>query len=104
MTVHRFEVSLRDTERDVRGESVRRVAAQLGLEVGAVRVTDVYWVIGDVDAAAIERLANAVADPVIERFAFGELGAGYVEVALHPGVTDPVAETLARVGARLGMT
>ena len=103
MTVHRFEVSLRAGERDVRGEAVRRVAATLGLSLPEVRVSDVYWVEGGLDAGSVERLAAAVVDPITEHVA-GEALAPFIEVALHPGVTDPVAETLTRAGARLGMT
>ena len=102
MHVDRIEVSLRESERDVRGERVREVAATLGIDAGAVRVTDLYWVSGiDVDGLACVRAA--IVDPVVEVAAL-PAASSFVEVALHPGVTDPIAETLVRVAARLGYT
>jgi len=108
MTVHRFEVSLRDHVRDVRGEHVRKVAATLGLALPPVRVSDIYWLTAPtpskLDATTITRLASAIIDPITELRALPAPTQGFVEVALHPGVTDTVAETFVRVAQRLGIT
>ncbi len=101
----RIEVSLRDGERDVRGEAVRRVADTLGIALPEVRVSDVYWVArpgGAIADAELARLAAAIIDPVVEVRGLPARG-GFVEVGLHPGVTDPTAQTLVRVATRLGI-
>lgn len=101
MEIRRFEVSLNDAERDVRGEEVRRVAATLGIELGAVRVSDIYWVAGAGDAE-LERLLEGLVDPVVEVRGLPTCD-GFIEVGFHPGVTDTTAETLVRVAERLGV-
>lgn len=107
MYVHRLVVSLEPSERDVRGEAVRKIAATLGLALGEVRVSDLYWIAGALDDDQVHRLASAIVDPVTEIVGppsiSGDAAPGFVEVALHPGVTDSTAETLARVARRLGL-
>ncbi len=98
--VDRIEVSLRDDERDARGERVGQVAATLGIVLPAVRVSDIYWVSG-LDAAGLVQLRDAIVDPIVEVAALPAT-TSFIEVGLHPGVTDPIAETLVRVAQRLG--
>ena len=66
MNVQRLVVSLSPSERDVRGETVRGVARTLDLSIGEVRVSDLYWIAGDLDDEGLRTLAAAIVDPVTE--------------------------------------
>jgi phosphoribosylformylglycinamidine (FGAM) synthase-like enzyme/phosphoribosylformylglycinamidine (FGAM) synthase PurS component len=102
----RFEVARAG---DPRERLVMDGAAALGLELGGVEVSDLYWVTG-LDAASARRLiVEGVLDPVTDRLIFDNLanqdieGATEVEVALRPGVTDLLAEALAEAAQLLGL-
>ncbi|MEZ4767692.1 MAG: phosphoribosylformylglycinamidine synthase subunit PurS [Caldilineales bacterium] len=113
--IYRVEVSIKPGEADVRGESLRRQAASLGVtRVQSLTVTDLYFLKGDLDEAAVSRLSNTLLhDPVVEHIRWfpladdsPELPAGRwsVEVTLHPGVTDSVAENLLAGAALIGVS
>jgi phosphoribosylformylglycinamidine synthase len=101
--VHRVEVRPRPGHRDVRGESVPRQAAALGLSAPReARHASVYLLEGDVPAAMLERIARELlADPVTQVASVATAGApparpldAIVEVHPLPGVTDPAAESV----------
>ena len=113
MSIQRVEVALKAHLADARGEGVRRAAAQIGItSLAGVRVSDIYWIEGDLGTDDIARLVrHALVDPVVETLvesgvetadgfdasapsATHAAAEGFVEVALLPGVTDPVAETV----------
>ncbi|MBL8058034.1 MAG: phosphoribosylformylglycinamidine synthase subunit PurS, partial [Anaerolineales bacterium] len=87
-------------------------AHALGLTaVTALQAADLYFLAGDLAAADQLRLAqDLLSDPLIERHEWRAartpaLGRGrhLIEVALRPGVTDPVAEQIVRAAAELGV-
>ncbi|MEJ5197627.1 MAG: phosphoribosylformylglycinamidine synthase subunit PurS, partial [Anaerolineae bacterium] len=132
--LYRVEVSMRPDLADARGESLRRQAAGLGIEkIEAIHVSDLYFLEGDLDEAAVGRLCDALLyDPVVEQATIQRMGEDvthrrdaenaeinenslrplrlcgekicFVEVALRPGVTDSVAESLLEGAAMIGVT
>ena len=144
-TTFRLEVTTRPPFAATRTQALAHAIAGLDIRgVTAVRVCDLYFLHGDLDAAALERLAHLVLhDPVTEdvRLAppagatavrqahrtgleldFGgstelaevklsraveglaEAGQQIIEVALHPGVTDSVADSLLDAAQLLGIS
>lgn len=96
---------------DAWGEQLRQEVEALGIAgVERVETASLYFLEGELDDAALERLCTALlCDPVVERYRWEQAGldpapaqdgAWEVEVALLPGVTDAVAENLL-AGARL---
>ncbi|HRL11464.1 MAG TPA: phosphoribosylformylglycinamidine synthase subunit PurL, partial [Aggregatilineales bacterium] len=68
-----------------------------------------FFVAGDITAADAERLAAALlADPVTEDYHLGATprpdGLHLIETTLHPGVTDPAAESLLHAAHLIGLT
>ncbi|MBU3684698.1 MAG: phosphoribosylformylglycinamidine synthase, partial [Phycisphaerales bacterium] len=101
--VHRVEVRPRSGHRDVRGESVARQAASLGIPAPReARHASVYLLEGELSAADVERIAGELlADPVTQVASVVRLGApaqgpldAIVEVHPLPGVTDPAAQSV----------
>jgi phosphoribosylformylglycinamidine (FGAM) synthase-like enzyme/phosphoribosylformylglycinamidine (FGAM) synthase PurS component len=109
MENYRFVISPRRTD-DPRSAVYLADAHALGLDaVTRLRCHDLYFIEGQLSQADLERLAvELLSDPVTQRYTFTRLtsqavlppASGVVEVALRPGVTDPVAEQIVR-GARL---
>jgi phosphoribosylformylglycinamidine synthase len=107
--IYRVEVSTKDPAGDVRGQHVVSQAALLGIPgVARVRVSDLYFLQGELDDDGVRRLAaELLVDPVVDEVRIGRPdeapaappGAVAVEVAWLPGVTDSVAESLV-AGAR----
>lgn len=109
--LYRVTVEPAPGQPDARGEQLRREVAALGIAgVERVETANLYFLEGELDEAAMQRLGAALlADPVVERCRLerpgdaqtaAPAGAWVVEVALLPGVTDAVAENLL-AGARL---
>ncbi|HPH97891.1 MAG TPA: phosphoribosylformylglycinamidine synthase subunit PurL [Anaerolineaceae bacterium] len=79
----------------------------------AIHCSDFYFIEGDLSEADLQRLAaELLCNPVTQRAEWKPAGAApaplpqgvsLVEVALRPGVTDPVAEELVRAAAVLGV-
>ena len=95
---HRIEVTLKRGQRDAAGARVAaEITDHLGYEVDKVRTVDVYTVDLELEAADLERLGAAFADPIIQDFTVDEpAGRGFdwlVEVGFLPGVTDNVGRT-----------
>jgi phosphoribosylformylglycinamidine synthase subunit PurSL len=108
----RVQIMTRTGLRDARGAGLQRQAEALGIVgVENIAVSDLYFLEGAFDAVDVARLAELLlCDPVVEQATVTPLdgaGAGTpridyqtVEVILHPGVTDSVAEHLLE-GARM---
>ncbi len=128
LTTYRVDVSTRAGFADARGASVRHHAEALGVSgVESVRTGDIYFLQGMLDSAAVARLvAELLHDPVVEEATWRRLdlyrnpldcalsappgkpaacGTFWtVEVALLPGVTDSVAESLLASARTVGVT
>ena len=108
---YRIEVYWQASVPDGRVADLLAQIAQLGLDqVRSVRVSDLYFLRGELAPADLERLATELlADPVVEGFRIGTLPAppeeegAVVEVGFHPGVTDSVAENLLQRAHLLGI-
>lgn len=85
-------------------------ANALGIEnLAHIEKRDLYFLRGALDQAELERLANELlTDPLTQKFAWrtGDTPdkAHVIEVALRPGVTDPVAQEIVRAAHALGVT
>jgi phosphoribosylformylglycinamidine (FGAM) synthase PurS component len=100
MKNYRFVVSPRRPD-DPRSAAYLADAHALGLtSVSGLRCHDLYFIEGQLSEADLERLAvELLSDPVTQEYRYMCLTdqaatpatAGVVEVALRPGVTDPVA-------------
>ena len=99
-TVHRIEVRPRRGRPDPRGIAACREIASLGLSATPTKVeaTAVYLVEGELDEAAVNRIAELLlADPVSEEATIGAAAPSsdaLVEVHPLPGVMDPDAEPI----------
>ncbi|GIK36444.1 MAG: phosphoribosylformylglycinamidine synthase subunit PurL [Chloroflexota bacterium] len=111
--IYRVEISTKSDFRDARGENIRHQVEALGVTgLQAVSVADLYFLRGDLDAAAVQHLVNTLlCDPVVEQATWQLVDsfdknptpipnprppapAWQIEVTLLPGVTDSVAESL----------
>ncbi len=98
---------------DARSAGLRHAAHALGLSrLTALECHDLYFIEGPLTAAERARLAlELLSDPVTQTAAWREddggaaaPGAQVLEVALRPGVTDPVAEQIERAAQVLGLS
>ncbi|RMG93806.1 MAG: phosphoribosylformylglycinamidine synthase, partial [Candidatus Dadabacteria bacterium] len=111
---HRVEVGIRPEFRDPRGEGVAREAREfLHLPVDEVRTLDVFTLDLGLPEAEADAVAEALADPVVQDWAFDaplahRVFPGFdwaVEVGFLPGVTDNVGRTAKEaLEMRLGRT
>lgn len=108
------EVSTRPGFRDARAEDLEDQIELLGISgVESVRVADRYFVSGSLDEDAVARLATELlADPVVTTTRWLPVtqdridvltGTWTIDVTLHPGVTDPAAESLLAGAAEAGL-
>nr|MBP8292791.1 phosphoribosylformylglycinamidine synthase subunit PurS [Caldilineaceae bacterium] len=112
MAVFRFTISF--DRPDPRSGAFLADTRALGFaSLTAIECQDVYFVEGDLDEADLQRLATKLlADPVTQQARWTQLpahepasaGRQLVEVALRPGVTDPVAHEIVRAAHELGVT
>jgi phosphoribosylformylglycinamidine synthase subunit PurSL len=111
MREYRIEVSPKNA-RDSRAVELLAQIARLGIEhVQQARVSDIYFLRGDLSPAELERLAEELlADPIVETYRLtspplGGIEGGnlVIEVGFRPGVTDPVAENLLQRAHLLGI-
>jgi len=118
MQVYRVQVDLKPEHQDWRGQALMRDAAALGIaNVRSIRVSDLYFLSGDVQADEVERLtAELLCDPVMARYtvapaeadeargeARAEGGQWQVEVCFLPGVTDAQGVSLLDAAHRIGV-
>ncbi len=100
---HRIEISCKEGLLDVPGEKLRRrIRSDLGIELQAARVADVFTIDAEVDDGILAVLKDdAFVDPIIQNGIMG--GATFfeadwvVEVGYKPGVTDNVGRTAKEV-------
>ena len=118
MKNYRFVISPRRTD-DPRSAGYLADAHALGLtSVSGLRCHDLYFIegapaAGELSQADLQRLAvELLSDPVTQDYAFtcqtdqavSSSASSVVEVALRPGVTDPVAEQIVRGARELGIS
>jgi len=102
------------TPGDPRSAGLLSDAHALGMQqVTALHCHDLYFIEGQLDEAQLHRLAfELLYDPLTQTAAWQALSptpvasspALTVEVALRPGVTDPVAEQIVRAAHELGLS
>ena len=115
LPVTRFVVSPRQAG-DPRSQGYLADAHALGVEsVEGLLCQDLYFIEGQVHPTDLERIAQELlSDPITQHAQWGRVfiknqppkgqpGEWLVEVALRPGVTDPVAEQVARAARVLGI-
>ena len=102
-------------ENDPRSNNYLNDAHELGLtQISKIKCEDLYFINGELDNDSIQQIANQLlCDPVTQTFnveitkqieqkaANTPHHQSVVEVALLPGVTDPVAEQIVRVSRML---
>lgn len=105
--IYRFVVSASNVD-DPRSKDLLSDAHTLGISaVEAIRCEDLYFIEGDLSEAAASQLAERLlADPISQHAEWSIMGNDAstlpssdcyrIEVALRPGVTDPVAEQIVR--------
>ena len=111
--IFRFIVNPR-TSNDPRSNGYLADAHALGLsQVTGIRCSDLYFIAGPLDAPQLNRLAlEILSDPITQKVEWTPVnpvlstGSGadsIVEVALRPGVTDPVAGQILHAAHILGL-
>ncbi|PIS23620.1 MAG: hypothetical protein COT45_05720, partial [bacterium (Candidatus Stahlbacteria) CG08_land_8_20_14_0_20_40_26] len=100
--MRRIEIKRKD---DIRGERVRQNIEDLGLSLGKVEVLDVYLIYGDVTDEEFLRIVEVVTDPVSEEWGVFKFtkNTKIIEIALNPGVMDPVAIDTLDVIEKIGI-
>jgi phosphoribosylformylglycinamidine synthase subunit PurSL len=113
MPVYRFVVNFTCPD-DPRSAGLLADARALGFEqLKLIRCQDIYFIEGQLSAEECKQLAlKLLTDPVTQAAQWVELPASpaelepdtvMVEVALRPGVTDPVADEIVRAAHELGI-
>jgi phosphoribosylformylglycinamidine (FGAM) synthase-like enzyme/phosphoribosylformylglycinamidine (FGAM) synthase PurS component len=115
----RVTVSTCPSRSDARASGLLHDIAALGIAgVNDIRIDDLYFLAGELDDIALEQICTSLlCDPVVEAYTWQALdddgnisaagsagGIWVVEVALRPGVTDSVAESLVRAAQVAGIT
>jgi phosphoribosylformylglycinamidine synthase len=114
--IYRFIIKSRFTD-DPRSFSLLSDTRSLGLDrVKNINCQDIFYLAGDLSDADVALLgARLLSDPLTQEFEITKIigqniledntqpGEFIVEVALHPGVTDPVAEQIVRASHVLGV-
>ncbi|MDV2989721.1 MAG: phosphoribosylformylglycinamidine synthase subunit PurL [Dehalogenimonas sp.] len=109
--IYRIDVSPVSNLTDRRGAALLKDIADLNLSgVTNVRVSDVYWLKGDIERSDADIVGRELlADPVTETFSVEQpvekSFTGQAVLVVHnPGVADPVEETILKAAADLGVT
>ena len=116
LPIYRFVVQSKALG-DPRSAGLYADAHALGLmQVKQIQCNDLYFIEGQLDEKQLHRLAfELLSDPVTQKVEWRKLGdiqenqssdqifGSLVEVALRPGVTDPVAEQIVRAAHVLGL-
>ena len=102
----KIEVSYKPETPDAIGQGILQDINDLGLTgVESVHTVQIYWIEGDINANAIERIcAELLADPVTQNYVYShsdnhapkqsEDSVWTIEVRLKPGVTDAVGDSV----------
>ncbi len=114
--VYRIEVRWRAAVPEGRVRNLQAQIALLGITgLEAIRIADLYFLRGDLSDGEVERVCRELlVDPIVQTYTWYRLDGfpapssateGWVvEVGLHPGVTDPVAEHLLNAARELGIS
>ncbi len=110
-TLERFRIVVRGT--DPRADGIRQGAADLGITgLSHLEVADLVFLDAELDDSARATLERLLVDSLLQTGTWGvneqgdskaHSGVRMVETALLPGVTDPVAAEIMRVGQRAGV-
>lgn len=112
----KIEVSYKPETPDAIGQGILQDVADLGLAgVESVRTAQIYWIEGDVNSHAIERIcAELLADPVTQNYVYsspdthtsrqGDDSVWTIEVRLKPGVTDAVGDSVLKGVRDMGIS
>src|SRR5882672_3409406 len=106
MPIYKFNVNFKS--QDPRSSSTLQEARALGFDtLQRIVVQDLYFIEGQLSHEGLQQLTlKLLTDPVTQSASWTELPASLLkpeadsvilEVALRPGVTDPVAEQIVRV-------
>ncbi|MCK4328391.1 phosphoribosylformylglycinamidine synthase subunit PurL [candidate division WOR-3 bacterium] len=100
--MRRIEIKRKDK---IRGERIKQDMHDLGLSANSVEVLDVYLLYGDITDKQFEKIVEIVMDSVYEEWGLFEFpeNARVIEIALNPGVMDPVAIDSLEVARKLGI-
>ena len=99
---HRFTV--RTIDADPRAAAIADGASTLGLTLdGPVHVADLVFLDGDLDDAGRARLADLLADPLLQVGSWSRPDTDGIEITLHPGVTDTAATAFVQAADQLGV-
>ena len=116
----KIEVSYKPETPDAIGQGILQDIADLGLVgVDSVRTAQLYWIEGNMDSLAIERIClELLADPVTQDYLYSEsvrhtleqddgpmspTDVWTIEVRLKPGVTDAVGNSVLKGIRDLGI-
>ncbi len=95
--MHRIEVIIKKEFNDARGDSIKKdVKEDLGIDVGRVRVVDVYSTNAEFSGEELERIAQGpLTDKIVQKCLIDkEFPADLIlEIGYKPGVTDNVGAT-----------
>lgn len=111
---YQIEVRLKDSFRDKHGEHIKHEVAELGVKgIAAVKYSPVYKLEGNLSLQEAERIAGRLlVDPITEQYSVMALegktkpAAGkdvVAEIWLKRGVTDTVAESVAKAVKDIGV-
>ena len=111
MTIYKFLVQ--NKTNDPRNGGYLNDVHALGFQhLKSIQVQDLYFIEGQLSQEMVQRLAlELLSDPVTQSVIWMEVPTAlskpeddsvFVEVALRPGVTDPIAEQLVRAAQELG--
>jgi phosphoribosylformylglycinamidine synthase len=106
--IYQVEVSFKKQFRDKHGEHVRHEIAGLGVKgITAVKYSPVYLIEGELSRQEAERISSRLLiDPVTEQYAINPAGKGALsaEIWFKKGVTDTVAESVAKAVKDIGIS
>jgi len=113
--IYRVDVSTRPGNRDARGKRLLLQMEALGIDgVQSISVANLYFLQGDLDVQTVQHIVDTLLhDPLVEEAAWCRLEDAHmaaspatwvIEVALLPGVTDSVAESLLEGAFMIGVT
>jgi phosphoribosylformylglycinamidine synthase len=110
LPTHRFIVSHRP-DHDHHAHVLLQAAQKLGFdELSSLTCHDIYFIQGDLSATDKSQIATKLlSDPVVQHWLtedetiLHDQNQQFIEIALRPGVTDPVAEQINRAAKEIGI-
>ncbi len=100
----RHRLTIRTLDRDPREAVLAAAAHAVGIRVPEpIRVADIVFIDGDLDADDLERLHGVLVDPLLQQGSWDLPGGDGVEITFLPGVTDTAADAVRHAAAQLGV-